>query len=127
MADILAFSLYLLLSIHLLYASFSLFNIFAFKLLICYSCKDLLNNYTCTCMAGYTGRNCETEINECLVGAQPKCVNNGTCVDKVGLFNITLDNLFLNVDIFIILTPIQGFACTMTYSDKNYHMHQLFC
>ena len=33
------------------------------------------------CMPGYTGQNCEIEINEC---QSHPCQNGGTCIDLVG-------------------------------------------
>ena len=42
--------------------------------------QDLINNYNCTCAVGYFGRNCETNIDDCL--PRP-CVNGGTCIDQV--------------------------------------------
>ncbi|XP_070207543.1 basement membrane-specific heparan sulfate proteoglycan core protein-like isoform X4 [Littorina saxatilis] len=45
-------------------------------------CQDLsTTDYRCQCPEDYTGRNCETEIDECLT-LQP-CENGGTC-DVVG-------------------------------------------
>ena len=38
--------------------------------------QDQLNGYSCDCIPGYTGSDCETEINEC----QPDpCENGATC------------------------------------------------
>ena len=37
--------------------------------------KDVVNGYQCTCAPGYTGRDCDTDINEC---ASSPCVH-GTC------------------------------------------------
>ena len=34
----------------------------------------------CHCAAGFTGRSCATDTNEC--AAHP-CHNNGTCIDQV--------------------------------------------
>lgn len=42
---------------------------------------DLLDNYECRCPLGYSGRNCEQEIDEC---QSNPCVHNGTCENKMG-------------------------------------------
>ncbi len=47
-------------------------------------CVDQENAYFCPCVAGYTGVNCQTNINEC--SSQP-CVNGGTCVDGVDRYD----------------------------------------
>lgn len=36
-------------------------------------------DYKCTCSTGYTGRNCETDINEC---ESSPCANGGTCAES---------------------------------------------
>ena len=46
-------------------------------------CIDGINDYTCTCDKGYTGRDCDIEINEC--ESQP-CMNGGVCYDFVARF-----------------------------------------
>ena len=38
--------------------------------------QDVVNGYECTCVAGFTGTNCETNINDC---EGDPCVN-GDCV-----------------------------------------------
>ena len=41
-------------------------------------CEDQINGYECECRAGFTGVNCEININEC----EPlPCRNNATCLD----------------------------------------------
>ena len=80
------------------------------------TCQDLVNNYTCTCIDGWVGRNCsdcgltcfngsyssdcsscicdpgytggmcETDINECIPNP---CMNNGTCQDQVNNYTCT--------------------------------------
>jgi hypothetical protein len=44
-------------------------------------CTDGLNDFTCHCKAGYQGKNCSDEINECQL--LTPCQNGATCVDKL--------------------------------------------
>ncbi|KAK9747061.1 EGF-like domain [Popillia japonica] len=39
--------------------------------------------YRCSCLAGYTGKYCHENINDCKINP---CENGGTCVDKVNAF-----------------------------------------
>lgn len=47
------------------------------------TCLDLVNNYTCACTPGRTGRNCKTILSECV--SQP-CIN-GKCVKEKNGFS----------------------------------------
>ena len=44
------------------------------------TCIDGVGTYTCVCNPGYTGRDYETNINECLL-MEPQCSGRGTCTD----------------------------------------------
>ncbi|XP_062615279.1 neurocan core protein-like [Saccostrea cucullata] len=44
----------------------------------------MTQNFTCSCISGYTDRICQTEIDEC--ASQP-CLNNGTCTDFINSFS----------------------------------------
>ena len=44
------------------------------------TCVDLVADYRCNCEAGWTGRHCQTNIDDC--AARP-CQNGGTCHDLV--------------------------------------------
>ena len=46
-------------------------------------CIDLVNDYHCSCSPGYSGKDCEIDINEC--ASQP-CQNGGECRDLVNAF-----------------------------------------
>ncbi len=47
-------------------------------------CHDGINQYHCACSAGYKGRSCDIEIDECL---SLPCLNNATCTDGIGNFS----------------------------------------
>jgi len=53
------------------------------------SCTDGFASYTCACAAGYTGQNCEININDCLPNP---CQNGGICTD--GVNNYTCQCMF---------------------------------
>ncbi|XP_078383193.1 uncharacterized protein LOC144665774 [Oculina patagonica] len=40
--------------------------------------------YACHCVKGFTGKHCQTDINEC---ESSPCLNNGTCTDLINGFN----------------------------------------
>lgn len=52
-------------------------------------CTDLNGGYECQCEFGFTGNNCEENIDDCDDHA---CENNATCVD--GTANYTCDCLY---------------------------------
>ena len=64
-------------------------------------CTVLLNTYNCSCVDGYTGVNCETNIDDC---DPDPCENEGTCNDLVNTYNCscvdgyTGDNCEMNID-----------------------------
>ena len=47
--------------------------------------KDVVNGYECTCVVGFTGTNCETDINDC---EGDPCVH-GTCEVSQLLFSMS--------------------------------------
>ena len=47
------------------------------------TCKNSVGSYMCICVNGWTGKNCEENIDDCQL--QP-CYGGGTCIDKVGYY-----------------------------------------
>ena len=45
-----------------------------------FSSKDMINAYQCDCAPGYTGHDCDIDIDDC---QGSPCKNNGTCTDEV--------------------------------------------
>lgn len=48
------------------------------------TCIDLINNFTCSCIPGMTGRFCDIDIDDCISGP---CQHNGQCIDELGGFH----------------------------------------
>ena len=46
-----------------------------------------VNNFTCSCVPGYSGAMCEVDINEC---DGIKCQNGGTCLDLVNQYKVQI-------------------------------------
>jgi Notch-like protein len=67
------------------------------------------SGYKCKCPSGFTGVNCETDINECSDSTKVTCYNNSTCINTIGGFicrcltgftgqfcELSLDNCYSN-------------------------------
>ncbi|XP_043926270.1 sushi, nidogen and EGF-like domain-containing protein 1 [Protopterus annectens] len=51
-------------------------------------------SYTCSCLAGYTGRRCHIDVNEC---ASYPCQNGGSCIDGRNSFTCLCAPGFTNI------------------------------
>lgn len=49
-------------------------------------CENLLGGYECNCVEGWTGTNCETDVNECAIfaGTDLGCQNGAGCANTPG-------------------------------------------
>lgn len=61
----------------------------------CFPSQDAVNDYRCECVAGFTGRNCEVNIDECQTAP---CENNGTCIDQVNGYRCNCRQGFSDVN-----------------------------
>ncbi|XP_066294600.1 fibropellin-1-like [Branchiostoma lanceolatum] len=65
------------------------------------TCQNEGYGYNCSCVTGYTGNNCEVNIDEC---ASSPCVNGGRCIDGVNSYTCqcpagtTGDNCQIDID-----------------------------
>ena len=48
------------------------------------NCSHGIATFTCSCDLGYTGADCETNIDDCV---NRNCSGNGVCVDGVNSFS----------------------------------------
>lgn len=66
-----------------------------------------MNNFTCHCYKGFTGRHCEVDVDECL---SSPCLNEGQCYQKSHehLFNQSFRDLNYDLDI---PSDSLGYAC----------------
>ena len=51
-----------------------------------FRCNNEVNDYSCNCHPGYTGKNCQEDINEC-ADEEQSCLNGADCFE---LSNVTL-------------------------------------
>ncbi|PBC29466.1 Protein eyes shut [Apis cerana cerana] len=57
--------------------------------------EDINSTYSCYCIDGYTGINCEINWNDCW--SNP-CLNGGTCNDAVAAYNCTCTEGFVGIN-----------------------------
>ena len=78
------------------------------------TCVDGINSYNCNCNVGYSGDNCETNIDDC---ASNPCLNGGTCNDGINSFTCSCvlgyddDNCESNTDECLSSPCQNGAAC----------------
>ncbi|XP_054755195.2 sushi, von Willebrand factor type A, EGF and pentraxin domain-containing protein 1-like isoform X1 [Lytechinus pictus] len=57
------------------------------------TCVDITRGYECVCPPGFTGDNCELDIDECY--GNDVCLNNGTCINLVNAYVCECANGFM--------------------------------
>ena len=86
------------------------------------ACVDGIADYTCNCLYGYTGRLCETNIDDCI---NSQCKNGATCQDGVGDYTCQCvpgykgDMCQINIDDCAPRPCMNGGKCTDLVADYN--------
>ena len=72
-------------------------------------CINSIGGYSCRCYAGFSGKNCSVNNNECEInnGTQ-KCQNGGSCVDGIGRFTcICTPNYLGSINLIFKIVVVQ--------------------
>ncbi|KAI8506502.1 hypothetical protein Bbelb_159290, partial [Branchiostoma belcheri] len=87
------------------------------------TCVDQLRDYSCMCKTGFTGQNCEINIDDC---EDNVCQNNATCLDGVGNYTCLCPKGFVGDFCGVesvcknLTDPVNGFA-TCNSTDDEIH------
>ncbi len=65
--------------------------------------------YICTCITGYTGKNCTVDVNEC---QSNPCGMNGICIDGIDSYKCVCNNAFTGRHCETMLDPCLRANCT---------------
>lgn len=87
----------------------------------------MINNFTCSCIPGMTGRICDIDIDDCI---SAPCLNNGQCIDELGGFHCNCNgtgyegkNCELNIDECVSNPCTNGARCIDQVKDYFCECH----
>lgn len=78
------------------------------------------SSYSCYCIDGYTGRQCQTNWDECW---STPCLNGGTCIDGVASYNCTCSEGFNGMLQFSLSVPANRVALFIFFI---FHLSPIF-
>ena len=76
------------------------------------TCTDMPSGYTCTCVQGTSGKNCEVNFDEC---SENPCGVHGTCIDLINSYKCVCENGYFGLN-----CDLTGKSCPT--NDPNYHL-----
>ena len=92
------------------------------------TCNDLLNHYTCDCMPGFSGTNCQTNVDDCVGVVCNITVSNSECQDGVNTHSCVCSpgytgrlSVCLLVRLFVLMWMTASELC-VTYQTRNARM-----
>lgn len=72
------------------------------------SLSSVFSSYSCYCIDGYTGKQCQTNWDECW---SAPCLNGATCIDGVAQYNCSCPDGFNGknsyFNLLIIINPLR--------------------
>lgn len=77
------------------------------------ACVNGTSGYTCQCLPGYTGVNCEINIDDC---SGSPCQNGGTCVDGLNGYTCQCPSGFSGTNCEIGGTCLDGYLAPISYT-----------
>jgi len=78
------------------------------------TCTDVPSGYTCTCVPGFTGKNCEVNFDEC---SENPCGVHGTCTDLINSYKCVCETGYFGLN-----CDSQTPPCPNYPNDPNYRL-----
>lgn len=75
-------------------------------------CHDLISDYDCLCEKGWTGKNCEIDIDDCM---EKPCQNGGYCNDLLNDYQCQCPPVYKGKNCEIDINECEANPCQVRY------------